>query len=265
MIRWLAYGIGGAGKTYFAVRAVKELGGVVFDVDGMWGSTGLPYATEDDMASGTLAGKIIFIPFDRPKRARESIKALVAANRAGKPMTKLIVFDGFSEYETKKSHEIAKGESLERQHWGELLVDEQGLKQMLAPEETGAHLYATARMREMSDPLVKGKTLLRPSLAGRFGQDIESGFDIVSAMFHEADEDPATGGVVGSSHRAYFRRAGYFITVARQPWSEKLPPYIETTLDEQGKVKVQGPDLLDMLVRLGEVEIAELKRRGGRR
>ena len=264
MIRWLSYGIGGSGKSYLAARAVKELGGIVLDTDDGWGQFGLPYAEEADMANGTLAGKVVFIPGDDPSRARKVINALIAANRSGKPLTKLIVFDGLSEYQTKKSLAISKG-AMERQDWGELLSDELRLIQLLMPRETGAHLFATARMRELPDPGNRDRTLLRPSLQGRFGQEIESWFDIVTPHFHEVTEDAATGATTGSSFRAYFQKAGYFSVMARDPWGKQLPPYIETTLDEQGKVLSQGPDLLDLLVRLGEIENAEPKRRGGRR
>lgn len=254
MIRWLADGIGGSGKTYFAIRAVKELGGVVIDTDDGWAQSGLPYAEQADVESGTLAGKVVYIPVDSTGRARQVIKAIIEANRAGKPITNLIVFDGFSEYQTKKSLALSGGAQMEQRDWGKLLADELGLIQLLMPRETGANLYATARMRELKDPTKPERTLLRPSIQGRFGQEIESWFDIVSPMFHETKENPATGAVTGSAYRVYFRKAGDFTVLTRDPWGALLPPYIETTLDEQGKVVKRGPDLLDMLVTLKEVE-----------
>lgn len=209
---------GGVGKSYSAGEAVKEMNGVVIDTDNGWGHLSekydIPYVTESDWEKRDLAGKIVYIPADRPQKALEAVQMLNSAKKAGKPMTELLVFDGYSEYETKQifmNIKKRRGESdggnlsdkaLDQKGWGYLRTDMVHLTAMMQPLETGAHLYATIRVVEKPDPFDPSEVMFRPAASGRFGDEIESYFDLVFPTFkRRVREDGETKHV----RRTYFR------------------------------------------------------------
>lgn len=209
----LHFGRGAVGKSYAAAGAVTTRGGMVFDTDGNWRilaeDFGLSFATTEDIKALNLKGKIVYVPQNNPEATVFPLLRSMAVQykKTGEPVVPLIVFDGYSEFGTRQSARIARekqedwdasrtkegtrpdGKVLDMRGWGLLRSDFIHLTSLLQPEETGAHLYATARVREKPDPFKEGGVLFRPFVDGSFGDEIESYFEITFPTFRRADGD----------------------------------------------------------------------------
>jgi hypothetical protein len=264
----LSYAWEGGGKTFYAVRAVLECGGVVIDTEGKWGVTGVPWADLDavegaasrlsnEELAGLLCGHAVFIPPNRYAVAIRIAEVLASANAAGQRITPLIVMDGFTSFQEKAQATIGEQRAgqhtgqgtmdpraLDQRGWQYLLADQLRLISLLSPASTGAFLYATAGMKEMENPAPEAPGtppqapfILRPDLAGAFGNKVGKYFDLVTPMFHQ---EVAKGKLL---RRMYLRPVGRFTT--RDSWEHKgwCPDYIDE------------PDLLDTLTRLEEAQV----------
>jgi hypothetical protein len=267
MFSWLNYGLGGAGKTRMVVETVRSIGGIALDVEGKWTSTVIPYADIHALEAAARAedyeefmaqacGKAVFIPPDHTEYALSIVRFLAKGYKAtGKPLTPLLVFDGWSEYQDNTSLLIARSRHaesekvddmvLDQKGWGKLLVDNRWLMAWMKPSNTGANLYCTAKMREAEDP--EGHLLFRPTVRGGFGQDIETYFDLVTPMKQRTIRDEKNPHV---ERRVYFKPL--INATVRDEWEHLnwAPPYMD------------DPDYLRVSGLLEAAREAEYKRAG---
>jgi hypothetical protein len=224
LISWLNYATGGVGKSKLAWKAIAEMGGLVLDLEDRWRMSGLPYLELKDMEKGDVRGKIMLITPDKMSNLFAMLSRLKIANRAGSPLTPLLVFDGFSQNEIVMASEITAKRSEElRSHskpaleegvldvrgWGIILGAQLKLLGDLLPAQTGAHLYATAKVREMTDPVLGGEnTILRPAIRGQFGDAITSPFNLITYMEERVLREK--GADARAVRRLYFRTTGNF-------------------------------------------------------
>ena len=246
LTRALHYGAPGTKKSRAAALAVKELNGVVIDMDDGWGvlsrDFGIPYVTQEDFEKEDISGKIVFVPFDKPERVLSVVKLLNKAYKRdpANPLTKLLVFDGFTQFGDKnyakqlkkRNAEIKSGVemgSLDPQGWGYLLTDYIHLVANMVPRETGAHLYATAMMGDRADPLDEDITILQPELTGGFRAKVAGFFDVTFPTFKRIVRSDGESRTV---YRTYFAEENNPLSsanfqVINRDQRVELPPYMD--------------------------------------
>ena len=228
----LNYGETKAGKTRMSIQAVRELGGLAIDTEGRWSALGLPAAPLDLVAAearsktpdwlnlrAMLSGAVVYLHTDDYELAFRLALLLSAARKAlGEPLVPLIVFDGWTEFQSKAITAIGRqtqgtklgtddARLLSRQGWGLLYRDQIMLQDALAPTETGSLLYATANIAEKNDPLDPAVAYLAPDLSGQFGAKIKKHYDVITYM-RKVKPEQAGGHII---RRLYFQAVGNFI------------------------------------------------------
>ena len=235
LVKLLHFGRGGVGKSYAAATAVVKRDGFVIDTDDNWQllteEFGLEYVTDKEAETADLRGKVLYVGTNPEATTKVLRRLSTEYRRTGKPMVGLVVFDGYSEFGYKNAAAISKKRQVEwdastkdrdgvrpdgkvpdQRGWGLLRADFQHITALMQPTETGAHLYATARIAEKKDPFREEGTLFRPAVDGSFGGEIESYFHLTFPTFRR---EVVVEGKKKNVRRTFFAPEAGMLTGAR--------------------------------------------------
>jgi len=279
-MKQLMYAAPFTGKSHFAARAVRELGGIVLDTDDNWHELGVPYATDEELAKGDvslLKGKVVYVPVEKIDRAIKICNLLRDEHIKGNTVTPLLVWDGHTEYQRKqgllfaekRASESKTGNvsdmSLDQKGWDYLLRSHVKLNAQMNPSVTGANLYATARMREAYNPIDSAMNEYRPKLDGSMKDDIEAYYSIVTPMFKFSKGKRITRRVYFHPDEHPDTMVSFAVGVRGEDSTLKgvFPAYTDSIVeytDDGLKVIEPGLDLLDMLIMTGEIDAPKKKK-----